>query len=100
MDRIVILQLALQHVKDKGRSAIHQIWDVPAEKIAILSAKPKTALVNSRGDVIKKNESLESFVSDIIKAKLPTYLYNFQVTDWEFKDPVSSYEMADAGRSL
>ena len=91
----MILELSLQHVKDK-RFQKHEIWDVPAEKIMALLQMPKTLKVDTHGKVVVKNEYLEKYVSKLIDSRLPSYLFNFQVLDWEFKDHRAAHDVETA----
>lgn len=73
----MVLALTLEHSKTKGRVLPYDIYDVDPNRVAAIRQ-------NHTGKSALK--ALESFVSDIIKARLPTNLYNYIVTDWSFTD--------------
>jgi hypothetical protein len=69
----MILRVYLRHTKLRGQTAFYDVFNFDANQASHI-----------RQDYNKA--TLELYVQDTIKAKLPTTYYNYEVDDWELVD--------------
>ena len=79
----MIISVKLEHLTIKDRQHIIQLWDIDAAEIA--------RVAHSQGQ-----KGVRGLVSELIKKKMPTHLYNFEAVDWWFSD----HSDASASRSV